>query len=275
MEGNYGSRARNCAVGVEILREMWRIVVARSGEGRRVLHRVRSADCGGAAQQAETWNAEASKAAGHRDKVIESRFKAGRKCVMNTIPFLTACANGEVQASLSRKKFSETLRLRKLEDRANEEYFSNDPDIWLYRDRTAALLRRYFRISIEVGRLPSLMGREVFRGKVTAYKMRTFEDAVIFIHDVERALEELDDFERELISRIIFQEYTQDEAAQLLGCWRRTVGRRFPEALDRMSEVFLEGGLLRRFPEAAKSASEECQEEEVTENPVSASMCEK
>lgn len=194
---------------------------------------------------------------------------------MNTIPFLTACANGEMQANLPRKKCNGALRLSMLEDRASDEYVSNDPDIWMYRDRTAALLRRYFRISIEVGRLPSLMGREVFRGKVTAYKMRTFEDAVIFIHDVERALEELDHFEKQLINRIIFQEYTQDEAAQLLGCWRRTVGRRFPEALDRMSEIFLEGGLLRRFQEPAKSASEDCQEEEAVENPVSASMCEK
>lgn len=82
------------------------------------------------------------------------------------------------------------------------EYIPNDPDICLYRDRTIALLRRYFRISIEVGRLPSLVGREVFRGRVTAYRMRTFEDAVIFVHDVEHGLEQLDAFERELIGKI-------------------------------------------------------------------------
>ena len=191
---------------------------------------------------------------------------------MSTIPFLTACANGEVRPNLSEKKCNGAIRAKGLEDCVGEEYVSNDPDIWLYRDRTAALLRRYFRISIEVGRLPSLMGREVFRGKVTAYKMRTFEDAVIFIHDVERALNGLDGFEKELINRIIFQEYTQDEAAQLLGCWRRTVGRRFPETLDRMSEIFLEGGLLRRFPEPVKDASEDCQEGEVALNSVSDSM---
>ncbi|HEY1461889.1 MAG TPA: hypothetical protein VGF44_00560, partial [Terriglobales bacterium] len=156
---------------------------------------------------------------------------------------------------------------------SKEDFVSNDPDLWMYRDRTAALLRRYFRISIEVGRLPSLMGREVFRGKVTAYRMRTFEDAVIFVHDVEHALHELDDFEQGLIHRILFQEYTQDEAAQLLGCWRRTVGRRFPEALDRMSEIFLEGGLLRRFPDAAKEPSESCQEPEAVVDAISSSMC--
>jgi predicted DNA-binding protein (UPF0251 family) len=236
------------------------------------LYVVRGADYGVAGKHAEVWTKKIGKARKGFDPKNKSKFAARRECLMNTIPFLTACANGETPVCLPRRKFSGALRWRRPEDPANEEYVSNDPDIWLYRDRTAALLRRYFRISIEVGRLPSLMGREVFRGKVTAYKMRTFEDAVIFIHDVERALEELDDFERELISRILFQEYTQDEAARLLGCWRRTVGRRFPEALDRMSEIFLEGGLLRRFQEPAKSALQDCQEEEVALNSVTASI---
>ena len=37
-----------------------------------------------------------------------------------------------------------------------------DPDIWLYRQRTVGLLKRYLRMSVEVGRLPSLLGREFF-----------------------------------------------------------------------------------------------------------------
>jgi hypothetical protein len=68
----------------------------------------------------------------------------------------------------------------------------SDPDLWLYRERTVALLRRYLRISIEVGRLPSLLGRELFRSKVTSYRMSSFEDGVIFVHDVEQAVDKLD-----------------------------------------------------------------------------------
>jgi hypothetical protein len=71
---------------------------------------------------------------------------------------------------------------------------SSDPDLWLYRDRTVALLRRYLRLSIEVGRTPSLLGREFFRSRVTSYGYSTFEDSVIFVHDVERSLEELNEF---------------------------------------------------------------------------------
>jgi predicted DNA-binding protein (UPF0251 family) len=143
--------------------------------------------------------------------------------------------------------------------------------MWLYRDRTVALLRRYFRISIEVGRLPSLVGRELFRSKVTAYRMRTFEDAVIFVHDIEHGLQQLGKFEQELIAKIVFQEYTQDEAARLMGCWRRTVGRRFTETLDRLSEIFLAGGVLSRFPSAPKKPPQSCQEAEFSETFVSGS----
>jgi hypothetical protein len=36
-----------------------------------------------------------------------------------------------------------------------------------YRGRAVAMLRRYMKYSIETGRLPSLLGREFFRAKVT------------------------------------------------------------------------------------------------------------
>lgn len=121
-------------------------------------------------------------------------------------------------------------------------------DLHLYRDRTRALLRRYFRMSIELGRLPSLVGREFFRSRVTSYRMHTFEDAVIFVHDTERCLERLDPFSQQLIARIIFQDYTLEETAALVGCGRRTVVRRYPRALDLLSELFLEAELLRPLP---------------------------
>jgi hypothetical protein len=89
-----------------------------------------------------------------------------------------------------------------------------DPDLWLYRESTVGMLRRYLRISIEAGRLPSLPGREFFRTRVTTYRVSTFEDAVTFVHDVERSVERLDAFERKLIGRIVLQEYTQEEAAR-------------------------------------------------------------
>lgn len=92
------------------------------------------------------------------------------------------------------------------------------PDLAIYRNYTVALLRRYFRLSLEAGRLPSLLGREFFRTRITSYQVQTFEDTVIFVHDVERCLEKLDRFSQKLIARIVLQDYSQEEAAVILGC---------------------------------------------------------
>ena len=68
-----------------------------------------------------------------------------------------------------------------------------EAELWLYRDRTMGLLRRYRRISIEVGRLPSLLGRELFRTRVSSYHVTSFEEAVIFVRDVECRLQKLNE----------------------------------------------------------------------------------
>lgn len=152
---------------------------------------------------------------------------------------------------------------------AEPAWISANSDLWMYRDRTVAMLRRYFRYSIEVGRLPSLLGREFFRTRVTTYRVGTFEDAVIFVHDVERCLDELSGFDNELIGRIVLQDFSHDEAAVLMGCWRRTVGRRLPEALDRLSEIFLKAELLLRLPAKVPIRENACQEAKMDENELS------
>ena len=114
----------------------------------------------------------------------------------------------------------------------------------IYRARTVAMLRRYMRYAIEAGRLPSLVGREFFRSKVTKYQMATFEDRVIFVHDMERCLEQLDDFGRQVLGRIVLQEYGQEDAARLLGCTRMTVHRKLLESLDQLSDILVTVDLL-------------------------------
>ncbi|MFB3915152.1 MAG: hypothetical protein ACE14M_00360 [Terriglobales bacterium] len=123
------------------------------------------------------------------------------------------------------------------------------PDISIYRPHTIALLRRFFRLSMEVGRLPSLLGREFFRARVSSYKVQSFEDAVIFVHDVEQCLDQLDPLSKALLARVVLQEYTEEETARLLHCTRRHVVRLYPEALDRLTEIFLRVRLLRRVPQ--------------------------
>jgi len=138
--------------------------------------------------------------------------------------------------------------------------------ITAYRGRTIGLLRRYFHMSLDLGRLPSLLGREFFRARVTSYHVHSFEDVVILVHDVERCLERLDEFARQLVARVVFQDYTWDETAVLMGCSRRTVARQFSRTLDRLTEIFLEVGLLCPFPSTSvDDASQGCQEALPTE----------
>jgi hypothetical protein len=117
-------------------------------------------------------------------------------------------------------------------------------ELAFYRKYTEAMLRRYLRISIQSGRVPSLLGRELFRGNVTSYRVHSFEDGVIFCFDVEKRLGQLTVMNQQLIKRIGLQEYTQGEAAGMLGLSLRNCIRQYGYALDALTETFLQAGML-------------------------------
>jgi len=97
---------------------------------------------------------------------------------------------------------------------------------------------------MQVGRSPSILGDPVARGWCSSRPVRTFEDAVIFVLDVESCLDKLGSLDRQMLSRIVLQEYTQAEAASLIGMSVRAISYKFPEALDRLTEKLLESELL-------------------------------
>jgi DNA-directed RNA polymerase specialized sigma24 family protein len=97
---------------------------------------------------------------------------------------------------------------------------------------------------MQVGRAPNILGDPIARGWCSSRPIRTFEDAVIFVLDVEKCLNQLGSLDRMMLSRIILQEYTQAEAASLLGMAVRTISYKFPQAIDRLTEKLLESGLL-------------------------------
>jgi hypothetical protein len=118
------------------------------------------------------------------------------------------------------------------------------PEVAFYRKYTEGLLRRSMRLSMEWGRTPSLLGREMFRGRVTNYSVKGFDDVVIFVVDVESCVARLTEGSQHLVRRIALQEFTQAETASLLGLPLRTVNRRYAYALDELTEIFLERELL-------------------------------
>jgi len=121
------------------------------------------------------------------------------------------------------------------------------PELAFYRKYTEGLLRRYVTMSMEAGRVPSLLGKEMFRGNVTHYEVGGFDDVVIFIHDIESCLRKLDDEQQWLIRRIALQQYTHDEAGQMLKLKRQTIIRRYNDAMNRLTAILLEVKLLEPF----------------------------
>jgi hypothetical protein len=149
-----------------------------------------------------------------------------------------------------------------------EEIGEPKEELAFYRKYTEAMLRRYLRMSMHVGRVPSLLGRELFRGNVTSYRVHGFEDGVIFCYDVEKRLGRLGTMDQQLIKRIALQQYTQGEAASMLGLSLRNCIRQYGHALDRVTEMFLAAKML----EPLKSCPESCQGGGAEEKPRSASF---
>jgi hypothetical protein len=114
-----------------------------------------------------------------------------------------------------------------------------------YRPYTRALLRRYFRMAVDIGRLPSILGGLCFRARVSSYKLHTFEDAVIFVHDIERVFDRIQRPSMEIIAGVVLLEYSVPEAALRLGITVQRAERRYATALDSLSAALLEVGLLR------------------------------
>jgi len=118
-------------------------------------------------------------------------------------------------------------------------------DLAFYRRRTEMVLRRYLRMSLHVGRVPSCLPREALRARRSLRQpFGTFEDCVIFVHDIERCLKELDRLHAEVLTRIALQEYTQRETPNMLDVPQRSIGRCYDEALDILSAILLQRNLM-------------------------------
>ena len=129
-------------------------------------------------------------------------------------------------------------------DRERREPLPDADYMEFYRMYTERLLGRYMRTSMQMGRSGSVLGNLVVRGKASHTGVRSFEDAIIFVHDMDNCLKKLDRGSRELLSRIALQEFTQQEVAEMLGVSARSVVRRYLEALDRLTVILLQVQLL-------------------------------
>ena len=119
------------------------------------------------------------------------------------------------------------------------------PEILCYRGQTFAIMRHFFEISSQLGRLPSLLGREFFRARISHHAIPSFEDQAVFVRDVELCFARLSEPHAEMITLIALYSFSREEVAHMLRASRTWVNIRTAEALDALSEIFLHARLLR------------------------------
>jgi predicted DNA-binding protein (UPF0251 family) len=182
--------------------------------------------------------------------------KAPQRCVAEEFGVLREGSTGRVVAMLPRvwavAEAGEAGEIDISEARCGapelvlETVAGSRPDVEMafYRKYTEAMLRKYLRLSTQAGRVPSLLGRELFRGNVSQYQAHNFEDVVVFCMDLEKCLSRLTTAERDLIRRITLQEYTYLEASAVMGVSLRYVSREYLKALDRVTTLLMGAELL-------------------------------
>jgi DNA-directed RNA polymerase specialized sigma24 family protein len=99
-------------------------------------------------------------------------------------------------------------------------------------------------MSLDIGRVPSCLPREFARARRTSARGPSFEDRIIFVHDIERCMQLLDSLALQILTRVALQEYSRKEAAVIFGMTLTTLSRTYDDALDMLSTVLLGHGLM-------------------------------
>jgi DNA-directed RNA polymerase specialized sigma24 family protein len=124
--------------------------------------------------------------------------------------------------------------------------FEPEPETVCYRGQALAIVRHFFEMSCQLGRLPSILGREFFRAKVSHQAIPSFEDQALFAHDIRQSLAKLDEDEMRVLTLVGLYDMNLDEAAEILHWSGGYISQRFSEALSHLTQIFLDSGLLRR-----------------------------
>ena len=80
---------------------------------------------------------------------------------------------------------------------------------------------------------------------------------MIFVIDMEQAIDKLDSTDKKLLAMYVLEEYTIPEVARLMGGSQRTVERSLQTALDELTRTLLRNGLMDELP---LTRQESCQE---------------
>jgi hypothetical protein len=60
-----------------------------------------------------------------------------------------------------------------------DEAYNAKANAIFFRGQTLAIVRHFFEISCQIGRLPSILGREFFRARVSHHAIPSFEHQIV------------------------------------------------------------------------------------------------
>jgi hypothetical protein len=118
-----------------------------------------------------------------------------------------------------------------------------------------SLLVRFARTALLIGRMPSLLGREIFRSRMEHRPARAFEDSVLFVCDVERCLRQLELLDQRILAFCVLEGNSEWIAARRFHCSQAEISRRLGHSLDALHTTFCRIGLLASVPAAASTGS--------------------
>ncbi len=118
------------------------------------------------------------------------------------------------------------------------------PEMICFRGQTLAIVRHFFELSCQVGRLPSLLGREFFRSRISHHSIPSFEEQTVFVRDVELCLARLNEEQAEIITLVALYDFSYEEVGSMLHCSPAGINRHFLLAIDSLSEIFLQAKLI-------------------------------
>lgn len=126
----------------------------------------------------------------------------------------------------------------------NEHAEPEELDLYFLRAHAHGLLRRFLYASFQPCRVGSTLRDPVARGWVSSRPILTFDDAMLFVHDMEKCINALPSLDRDILKRHVLQEYTQEETAVLLGISPRAMNCKYAAAMDRLTAKLIEAELL-------------------------------
>lgn len=123
-------------------------------------------------------------------------------------------------------------------------------------EQAKRVLHQFYRACLQIGRMPSVLGGEIFRSRPENHRPSALEDLVAKVVDVERFLEGLEPFERRVVGMVVLRGYSEHFAARRLRRSQSEVSRAYWRGILALYGTLERCGYLQALPEGTPAILE-------------------